>query len=1260
MPAKLSPLTPMLRHYLEVKAEHPDAILMYRMGDFFELFFDDARRAAPILEVQLTARQKGTDSEAPMCGVPHHALEGYVGKLLAAGLKVAICDQVEDPAEAKGLVRREVVRVMTPGTVSEPALLEGKEENLLAAVVWDPRSGENGGGGAAFLDVSTGHFFVRRWPDGEAGVEDLELLRPREVLYDEAGLPGEIAAWIEARVACRTALGGDRLLDRAKAAELLERQFGTASLRGFGLDRGEPAVRAAAAALAYARDTQQSDLSHVRGLALQETSDRAVLDPTTLANLEVFRTLREGGRRGSLLSVLDRTVTAPGGRTLRDWLRRPLRLPPAIAGRHRAVRALLEDPPRRERIRELLAAIGDPERLLARAVLGSLTPREAAGLRDSLATLPELFATLAEVAGRAAGEGGPGLPLAAADAVGSVGPGEPSPPGEGGVTAHGELLAGLALTDPLAGLAADLARTLEPSPAPALAQGGVIAAGVDDELDRCRSLARDSKRHILALEARERQATGIGSLKIRYNKVFGYYVEVTKSHQHRVPEHYIRKQTLVNAERYVTPEIKELEEQILTAEGRQIALEEEHFARLRERVVAAGAGIAAAAAAVGTLDALAAFAEVAARHRYCEPRMAAAGAPIVIREGRHPVVERTSREAFVPNDVELDAERAEIVILTGPNMGGKSTYLRQVALIVLMAQAGSFVPAASASIGVVDRIFTRVGASDDLSRGESTFMVEMIETANILRHATAESLVILDEVGRGTATFDGLSLAWAIVEYLHENRRPKTLFATHYHELTELATLLPRVVNRTLAVKEWEDRIVFLRRVVAGSADKSYGLHVARLAGLPAEVVARAEEVLANLEAQEYDFTGPAAAGPRPGGAGGGACARRGDRAPDEPLRARRRGGGRGAPRDRSRPAVAARSAHPPPRPEGEATMSDAGGLLVVGVSGLSLTVAERELLAALAPFGVILFARNVETPGQLAALVAEIRRAAPGTLLFIDAEGGRVDRLRRVVGAAPPAAALAASPPALALRAGRWIGHALRAFDLDVTFAPVVDLDRGLTGNALDGRTLGSRPRAVAARARAFLGGLHGAGAGGCVKHFPGLGGAAEDTHFEGSRVALSRDELERDLAPFRALAATAGAVMLAHAAYPAFDPSSRPASLSAAIAGRLLRDDLGFTGVAFSDDLEMHALDRWGGLPERAEATLAAGCDALLVCSRLAEAPEVAACLASRRLGSRRRQALARLAGYREHLKGLRRGSRRLSLATVRRRLEEISGTS
>ncbi|HXO18407.1 MAG TPA: DNA mismatch repair protein MutS [Thermoanaerobaculia bacterium] len=806
-------LTPMLRQYLEIKAQHPDAILLYRMGDFFEMFFEDARKAAPILEVQLTARQKGSDNEAPMCGVPHHAIESYIGKLLDAGLKVAICDQVEDPAQAKGLVKREVVRVVTPGTVSEPALLEGKEENLLASLVW-----EGEGGAGAFLDVSTGSFFVRRWGSEEEAVGDLALLQPREALFAAGGLPTAIAEWIERECPCRTALEGDRLFDPRRAGEMLARQFGTATLRGFGLEEGEPAVRAAAAALAYARETQRSELSHVRGLALREPGDRLILDATTLANLEVFRGQREGKRRGTLLAVLDRTVTAPGGRTLRDWLRRPLRDPRAIAHRHEAVGELAGDNPRRERLRERLAGTGDPERLLGRAVLGTLTPREAAALRDSLAELP---AILAELAGGEA-----------------------------------PLLLEIAALDPLPGLCAELQRLLEEAPAPMLDEGGVIAAGVDPELDRFRSLARDSKRHILGLEARERERTGIPSLKIRYNRVFGYYLEVTRANEKKVPDDYIRKQTLVNAERYVTPEIKELEEQILSAEERQIALEREHYQRLIATVVAAAEGLTLVAGGLGTLDAVGAFAEAAARHRYVRPRMEPAGTGIAIREGRHPVVEQASRDAFVPNDAELDPANSQIVLLTGPNMGGKSTYLRQVALIVLMAQAGSFVPAEEARIGVVDRIFTRVGASDDLARGESTFMVEMIETANILRHATALSLVILDEVGRGTATFDGLSLAWAIVEYLHETGRPLTLFATHYHELTELSTLLPRVVNRTMAVKEWDERIVFLRRVVPGSADKSYGLHVARLAGLPPPVIARAGEILANLEAQEYDLSG--------------------------------------------------------------------------------------------------------------------------------------------------------------------------------------------------------------------------------------------------------------------------------------------------------------------------------------------------------------------------------------------------------------------
>jgi DNA mismatch repair protein MutS len=812
----------MMRQYLELKAAHADAVLMYRMGDFYEMFFEDARRAAPILEVQLTARHKGTENETPMCGVPYHALESYLGKLLGAGLKVAICDQVEDPAQARGLVKREVTRVVTPGTVSDPELLEGKEDNLLSALVWD---GEAGGG--AFLDLSTGSFFVRRWSAVEEGMEDLALLRPREILFHGArgldGFPGAIVDWAERECPCRSVLAEDRLFDPKRAGNLLLRQFETSTLRGFGLEDGEPVVRAAAAALAYAQETQKSELSHVRGLSVQEARDRMILDASTLANLEVFRGQRAelgGGarRRGTLLAVLDRTVTAPGGRTLREWLRRPLVDPEAIAERHRAVGELAADNPRRDRLRERLSRVGDPERLLTRAVLGTMTPREAAALRDGLAEMP---AALAEIAG-----------------------------------ADAPLLAQLATTDPLVDLHARLARTLEEAPAPNLQDGGVIATGIDEDLDQYRSLARDSKRHILALEAREKERTGIASLKIRYNKVFGYYLEVTRANQERVPADYIRKQTLVNAERYITPEIKELEEKILSAEERQIELEQKHFRALVETIAAAAAGLTALASAVATLDALASFAEVAARHRYVRPIMGTSGGPIIVREGRHPVVEQASRDAFVPNDTELDGEAGQIVLLTGPNMGGKSTYLRQVALIVLMAQAGSFVPADEAVIGTVDRIFTRVGASDDLARGESTFMVEMIETANILRHATEHSLVILDEVGRGTATFDGLSLAWAIVEYLHEHRRPKTLFATHYHELTELASLLSRVVNRTLAVKEWEDRIVFLRRVVPGSADKSYGLHVARLAGLPPQVIERAGEILSNLEAQEYDLTG--------------------------------------------------------------------------------------------------------------------------------------------------------------------------------------------------------------------------------------------------------------------------------------------------------------------------------------------------------------------------------------------------------------------
>jgi len=669
---------------------------------------------------------------------------------------------------------------------------------------------------------------VRRWPDAAEAVEDLERLAPREVLTCAADLEvgggdpdGHLAAWIARAGTPHTEVDEAGAPRPTSAERALRQQFGVQNLRGFGLAEGEAAVTAAALVLDYARRAARSDVDHVAALEVQHDDRCVVLDETTLRNLEVFRHLRHQAGR-TLVEVLDLTLTGPGARMLRRWLGRPLRDLAALGDRHDAVAALLSSIARREALRSRLKRIADLERLTSRAVLGRITPREAGALRDTLREAPSVLEALE------------GL--------------------------QADRLARLQAVNPQAELRARLEAVLAETPG-SLTEGGVIAAGVDDELDRLRSLARDGKGHIAALEAGEREATGIATLKVGYNRVFGYYFEVRKTQQDRVPDHYVRRQTLTNAERYVTDELKTLEEQILGAESGQLALEQELFENLRREAAGQAPGLLELAAALAEVDCLVALAEVAGRYAYVRPRMLPAGGRIDIREGRHPVVERSAAavrgaSGFVPNDAVLDREKEQIVLLTGPNMGGKSTYLRQVALIVLMAHAGSFVPAESAEIGLIDRIFTRVGASDDLARGESTFMVEMVETANILRHATRDSLVVLDEVGRGTSTYDGLSLAWAIVERLHEDNGCLALFATHYHELTGLPATLVRVANRRMAVKEWQDQILFLHRVAAGRADKSYGLHVARLAGVPTEVVERAAAVLANIESQQFSFSG--------------------------------------------------------------------------------------------------------------------------------------------------------------------------------------------------------------------------------------------------------------------------------------------------------------------------------------------------------------------------------------------------------------------
>ena len=820
-PAFLEPAgaTPAMRQYFDAKRQYRDAIVFFRMGDFYEMFYEDALTAARALELTLTSRSKDSSGGAiPMCGVPFHAADGYIARLVKKGFRVAVCEQVEDPRKAKGLVRREVVRVVSPGTLTDAGYLEAREPAFLMAIA--PLA-DASGWGVALLDLSTGEFTSAEYHGADrrqALADELAILQPREIIAPE-GDQDAAALVAEVRLNARVTYAPPWTFDQESARQTLLEQLRAQSLAGFGLEERPAAVRAAGALVHYLRDTQKADLAHVREIAFRAGADCLVVDATTLRNLEVLEAA-DGGPTGSLLVEIDRTMTSMGGRLLRAWLLRPLVALERIQDRLDAVEELAFRSTERAKLRETLKTIHDVERLVARASLGIAGPRDLVALRQSIATVPRVRMLLSDLQS----------PL-----VKSL----------------------VAELDDLAELRDELDRTLLDEPPAVARDGGLIRDGIDAELDDLRSVSRSGKQHIAAMEDAERTRTGIASLKIRYNRVFGYYIEISKSNLASVPPDYHRKQTIAGGERFITPALKDYEEKVLGADERCLELEIAIFERLRARVAGEAPRIQDTARGLASLDVLAALAETAAAGNYTKPMMHA-GDDLVAVDVRHPVVERHVPEAFVPNDVTLDGSTRQLIVLTGPNMGGKSTYLRQTALLCLMAQAGSFVPARSAKLPVVDRIFARVGASDNIARGQSTFMVEMQETANILHSATSRSLLILDEIGRGTSTFDGLSLAWAVAEYLASNprARPKTIFATHYHELTDLADALPNVTNCHVVVREWQDDIVFLRKVVPGRSDRSYGIQVARLAGLPPSVVARAREILNGLERDELSRGG--------------------------------------------------------------------------------------------------------------------------------------------------------------------------------------------------------------------------------------------------------------------------------------------------------------------------------------------------------------------------------------------------------------------
>ena len=803
--------TPMMQQYRQIKAQNPDCILFFRLGDFYEMFAEDARLVSQELDLTLTTRDRGKEKEdqTPMCGVPFHSSESYIARLVARGYKVAICEQMEDPAKAKGLVKREVIRLITPGTVTDDAMLHRDQNNYFACVF-----AQEGDWAVAFCDVSTGAFCATA-ASGEGALshilDELGRFTPAEVLLGgEAKTAQPLLDELRDRLACCVDLGADELFEAQRARAETAAQFPAEDCA----DLEEGILRTCGALLSALKQTQKTDLGHIRHLEVYRSGRYLELDLTARRNLELTETLRSKEKRGSLLWVLDHTRTAAGGRLLRSWLVQPLRAPAAIERRLGAVEELVRDPIARSELRELLGDVTDFERLLSRISGGTAGGRDLRSLANGCQNLPALRDQLARLS----------APL------------------------WQELTAQL---DPLEDLRAEIDRAIVDEPPFTIREGGILRSGYSEELDRLRGIQTGGKDLLSGIEAAEREKTGISKLKVGYNSVFGYYIEVSKSYTGQVPDNYIRKQTLTNCERYITSELKELESTILGAGEQITALEYSLFQELRERIAAQAARILATAQAVAAADVLADLAHVAAKNRYCRPEVDASGR-IEISEGRHPVVEQVLKDQlFVPNDAALGGPHGHVDIITGPNMAGKSTFMRQVALIVLLAQMGSFVPAKAARIGVVDRIFTRIGASDDLASGQSTFMVEMSEVAEILRAATPDSLLILDEIGRGTSTFDGMAIARAVLEYAADRKKlgAKTLFATHYHELTELADEEKGIQNYNIAVKKRGTDVIFLRKIVPGAADDSFGVEVARLAGLPESVIRRARVLLQELEA---------------------------------------------------------------------------------------------------------------------------------------------------------------------------------------------------------------------------------------------------------------------------------------------------------------------------------------------------------------------------------------------------------------------------